>query len=111
MSKIEPMTASEICYAYGSILEDAVRDRLWGQVSARRGEVKAIMAVLGLSRDWDECRRPTYDFREFVERFVERPEQRKEILRRCSTIERLDKEWKDFYYGLERVVKAEGEAR
>lgn len=110
------MTASEICYRYSSVLEDSVRDRLWGERDHLRSQVNAIMESHGLKEKWEE-HNDLYGLEaaDFVEQhFSGTPSAQKALLSRLAEIENLTKEWQDFYYGLKREVrevKAEGEAR
>ena len=107
MSGIEPMSASEICYSYSSVLEDSVRDRLWGERDRLRGQVNAILESHGLLEGW-ENHVSSCHWAEFIEQqFSDMPKAREALISRFTEIDHLTKEWQDFYYGLKRIVKEE----
>jgi hypothetical protein len=107
MSDSDPMIASEICYRYSSVLEDSIRDRLWGERDSLRGQVKAIMESHGLIEKWNEhAELHGFEPADFVEKhFSGESPAREAVLSRCAEIERLTKEWQDFYYGLKKTLK------
>ncbi len=113
MGHIEPMTASEICYRYSSVLDDSVRDRLWGERDRRRGEVNAIMDALGLKEAWEghvsTQGSGLASAKAFATVHLEGMGQQDAMLSRCAEIERLSNEWSDFYYGLKKIVKGENQ--
>ena len=111
MGHIEPMTASEIVYSYSSVLEDSVRDRLWGGRDHLRSQVNAIMESHGLKEKWEEhndfCGLEAAGFVE--QHFSGTPSAQKALLIRLAEIENLTKAWQDFYCGLKRIVKDENQ--
>ena len=104
------MTAAEICYRYRSVLEDSVRDRLWGERDRLRGEVNAIMESHGLTEKWDEHDFYVLEPADFVEKhFSGESPAREAVLSRCAEIELLSNEWQSIYYGLKHIIKKENE--
>lgn len=105
----DKMTASEICYRYTSVLEDSVRDVLWGERDSLQGQVKAIIESQGLREKWNEhTDLHGFELADFVEKNFSGESPAKEAaLSRCAEIERLTNEWQDFYYGLKGIVKEE----
>lgn len=113
MRENQPMTASEICYRYTSMLEDYARDHLWGERDRLRGEVNAIMDALGLKETW-EGHLSTQgsglaSAKAFATVHLGGLVQQDAVLSRCAEIEQLSNEWSDFYYGLKKIVKDENQ--